>query len=1322
MARAQRTGWPPLGLLPRVLGPQGPRPPRQLSRKRSRHRCRSRRGAESSRTQPGPSAPPALLQPPRTRPAALPAALPAAPGPALGPAAPAPRSPVPLGSSLRSSPEATPPPSFSGLPPSSGAVAGTGAPLPALCSTSLCSSAGPGPAAAAAAEHTAGRGHGQARGADPARDRFSRVPVPSTLHPGPWPRCQCPGPAPLVPRARRWGRASPLLPTRIRTRRQQCVDQHRPPVHSLRAHTSRPVPSRPVPAPLRSAPLRQPLSSSAAPRRVEGCGWRGGAGQALQVTDTNSQPRPEGSNPEAHSQAFGCNIFPSSVAPAAKRAVAVLQQEDWGGGTCPLLFVQLNQLLSTPAGPVWRETARWIKFEEKVEEGGERWSTPHVPALPLHSLFQLRTCLQKGTMLLDLDASTFKEIIEKVLSEQTGDAELQPELGERLAALLLCQPQHQPTKTPLRLLTELCRAPCRGRDRACPEPRAQLSETPLQEQLRNRFKKKVPSGTEAAHIAVGEVEFLEKPFAAFIRLRQAVALGSLAEVALPSKFLFILLGPRAKAKAYQDIGRAMATLLTDELFQRVARRAEDREDLIAGIEAFLDELTVLPPGKWDPSARIPPLSCLSSPHRSILLTPLALESCSLKLLSLALLCHRTAAQPPDQQPHSNGETAAAGDRAGSGHLRLGEELERTGRLFGGLLQDIRRKAPWYGSDFRDALHPQCLSAVLYIYLATVTNAITFGGMLGDATDNMQGVLESFLGTAFTGSIFCLFSGQPLTILSSTGPMLVFERLLFSFSQDHGLEYLEFRLWIGLWVAFFGVVLVATEASHLVRYFTRFTEEGFCALISLIFIYDSLKKMLNLADTFPINWQYRLDNITSYSCVCNLSSAGHSSAGNDTLLPSPLYSWQPPTAPAGLSRTQCLAQGGQLLGTSCQYVPDVTLISFLLFGGTFFSCTALKHFRSSRYFPARVRKLVSDFAVIVAILASCTIDTILGLETPKLLVPSELKPTNPARGWIVFPFGANPWWVCLVSAVPAVLVTILIFMDQQITAVILNRREYKLQKGAGFHLDLLCISLLMVTTSATGLPWYVSATVISLAHMESLRKESATSAPGEHPEFLGIREQRLTGLAVFVLTGASVFMAPVLKHIPMPVLYGVFLHMGVAALNSIQLTGRVQLLLMPAKHQPDLTYLRHVPLRRVHLFTIIQLLCLALLWVVKSTVAAIIFPLMLLALVGIRKGLECIFSLHDLSWLDSLLPESAGKEAEGKLPGKLTEEEGTGEEVGDVLGALLFPGCPRGHHGGAAQRGRGWGRAGSAVGPSPCPLSSQLELMHRQGPEINISVN
>lgn len=55
-----------------------------------------------------------------------------------------------------------------------------------------------------------------------------------------------------------------------------------------------------------------------------------------------------------------------------------------------------------------------------------------------------------------------------------------------------------------------------------------------------------------------------------------------------------------------------------------------------------------------------------------------------------------------------------------------------------------------------------------------------------------------------------------------------------------------------------------------------------------------------------------------------------------------------------------------------------------------------------------------------------------------------QPTSPNRGWFVPPFGGNPWWVYLAAAIPALLVTILLFMDQQITAVIVNRKEHKLK--------------------------------------------------------------------------------------------------------------------------------------------------------------------------------------------------------------------------------------------------------------------------------------
>lgn len=66
-----------------------------------------------------------------------------------------------------------------------------------------------------------------------------------------------------------------------------------------------------------------------------------------------------------------------------------------------------------------------------------------------------------------------------------------------------------------------------------------------------------------------------------------------------------------------------------------------------------------------------------------------------------------------------------------------------------------------------------------------------------------------------------------------------------------------------------------------------------------------------------------------------------------------------------------------------------------------------------------------------------------LSTVKLCHLS-IQPTTNTRGWLISPLGSNPWWTVLAAAIPALLCTILIFMDQQITAVIVNRKENKLK--------------------------------------------------------------------------------------------------------------------------------------------------------------------------------------------------------------------------------------------------------------------------------------
>ncbi|KFM01425.1 Electrogenic sodium bicarbonate cotransporter 4, partial [Aptenodytes forsteri] len=914
-----------------------------------------------------------------------------------------------------------------------------------------------------------------------------------------------------------------------------------------------------------------------------------------------------------------------AVSPAAERLRYILGEDDEPPN--PTLFTEMDTLQHDGEEMEWKESARWIKFEEKVEEGGERWSKPHVSTLSLHSLFELRTCLQTGTVLLDLDGYSLPQIIDDVIEKQIEDGLLKPELREKISYVLLRKHRHQTKKpihrsladigksvssnTSLSLRLQLLRSGC-GKEGGKAKFWQLLPSPPSSfQQLKNKFIKKIPKDAEASNVLVGEVEFLEKPFVAFVRLLQATMLGGVTEVPVPTRFLFILLGPAGKAKSYNEIGRAIATLMVDDLFSDVAYRARDREDLIAGIDEFLDEVIVLPPGEWDPNIRI---------------------------------------EPPKKVPSAEKSAGGGGGGSDDGEMpevhEIGEELAWTGRFCGGLYLDIKRKLPWFPSDFYEGFHIQSISAILFIYLGCITNAITFGGLLGDATDNYQGVMESFLGTAMAGSMFCLFAGQPLIILSSTGPILIFEKLLFDFSKGNGIDYMEFRLWIGLHSALQCLILVATDASFIIKYITRFTEEGFSTLISFIFIYDAIKKMIGAFKYYPINSDFKPDYVTMYKCECiapdpapvapNTTNMSLYNAINLTAL-----DW------TQLSKKECLKYGGSLVGKSCKFVPDLALMSFILFFGTYSMTLTLKKFKFSRYFPTKLRKLVSDFSIFMSILMFVGLDVLFGLNTPKLQVPTDFKPTRVDRGWFVFPFGKNPWWVYLASALPALLVTILIFMDQQITAVIVNRKEHKLRKAAGYHLDLFWVGILMAICSFMGLPWYVAATVISIAHIDSLKMETETSAPGEQPQFLGVREQRVTGIIVFVLTGISVFLAPILKYIPMPVLYGVFLYMGVASLNGIQFWDRCKLFLMPAKHQPDYVFLRHVPLRRIHLFTLVQIVCLAVLWILKSTVAAIIFPVMILALILVRRLLDFVFSQHDLAWIDNIIPEKEKKKEDDK---------------------------------------------------------------------------
>uniref|UniRef100_A0A669D4Q2 Anion exchange protein n=1 Tax=Oreochromis niloticus TaxID=8128 RepID=A0A669D4Q2_ORENI len=787
------------------------------------------------------------------------------------------------------------------------------------------------------------------------------------------------------------------------------------------------------------------------------------------------------------------------------------------------LFVELNELIVEKDHEMrWKERARWIKFEEDVDDETDRWGKPHVASLSFRSLLELRRTITHGAILLDLEQTSLPGIahlvVETMIISDQIKAEDRPNV---LRALLL---KH-------RSVTRLTLA------LGCTHPATARSI---------KLLAKIPKDAEAVIVLVGCVEFLEQPAMAFVRLSEAVLLESVLEVPVPVRFIFVLLGPSQSNMDYHEIGRSFSTLMSDKNFHEVAYFADDRQDLLNGINEFLDYSIVIPPSDVE--------------GKDLLKTVADFQKQMLRKRKERELKNGGFVSPEEEE---EGEQEV-------------DPLKRSGMPFGGLIHDIRRRYPQYVSDLKDALDMQCIAAVIFIYFAALSPTITFGGLLGEKTEGMMGVTELIVSTATIGVIFSLFAGQPLLITGFSGPLLVFEEAFYKFCQVYNFEYLTGRVWIGFWLIFIVLVIVAAEGSFLVRYISPFTQEIFAFLISLIFIYETFSKLIKVFKEHPLMAVYPTD-----------------------------------------------ASGSQNLDGPIYNQPNTALLSLVLMMGTFFVAFFLRKFRNSRFLGGKARRIIGDFGIPISILVSVLVDyAITDTYTQKLNVPSGFSVTSPdKRGWFISPFGDKkpfPTWMMGASVVPALLVFILIFMETQITSLIVSKKERRLVKGSGFHLDLLLIVILGALCPLFGLPWLTAATVRSVTHVNALTVMSKATAPGEKPMIQEVKEQRLTGLLVAVLVGMSIVMTDILRLIPLAVLFGIFLYMGVTSLTGIQLYERITLMVTPAKHHPDHIYVTKVKTWRMNMFTIIQLACIVALWVVKSTAASLAFPFVLIMTVPLRR--------------------------------------------------------------------------------------------------------
>ena len=217
--------------------------------------------------------------------------------------------------------------------------------------------------------------------------------------------------------------------------------------------------------------------------------------------------------------------------------------------------------------------------------------------------------------------------------------------------------------------------------------------------VNNNTLKKM-TDTEAAVIYSGRPEFVQDQLFVLVRLKTAARMKHVTEIDdVPVRFVtFVCCGddydladPNSRCSG---LGYSLGSLLTDPSMVKALYHASCCNELAEAVDKHIVQSRMLPKNWNVKDLVLPPVVCVED------------------------------------------GTDQADEWLTYEERRETTGLVRTGKLFGGLVNDIKRKSKFYVSDFTQ-VNSQCISSVLFIYFATLAPLVAFGALLGKATNNRE---------------------------------------------------------------------------------------------------------------------------------------------------------------------------------------------------------------------------------------------------------------------------------------------------------------------------------------------------------------------------------------------------------------------------------------------------------------------------------------------------------------------------------------------------------------------------------------------------------
>ncbi|KAK6951926.1 hypothetical protein Daesc_006451 [Daldinia eschscholtzii] len=526
-------------------------------------------------------------------------------------------------------------------------------------------------------------------------------------------------------------------------------------------------------------------------------------------------------------------------------------------------------------------------------------------------------------------------------------------------------------------------------------------------------------------------------------------------------------------------------------------------------------------------------------------------------------------------------------------------------LFRGMVNDVRRRVPYYWSDWRDAWDYRVVPSTIYMYFANILPALAFSLDMFTKTNMQYGVNEVLLASVLGAVVFAILACQPLVIVGVTGPITVFNYTVYDIMRPTGTNYLAFMCWIGLWSLVFHWILAITNSCNWLRYVTRFPCDIFGFYVAFIYLQKGIQVLERFGDGAPFYLSIMvalLVFMVAYAC---------GELGGSPLFRHPVRVFLK------------------------DYGTPLTVIFF----------TGFVHFGRMK-----------------------------NVELERLPTSAAFFPTAD-RGWLV-----NFWDISVGDvfiAIPfAILLTILFYFDHNVSSLIAQGTEFPLRKPAGFHWDLFLLGLTTGVAGILGLPFPNGLIPQAPFHTESLcvtKLEADTEENGEAKGHYVLKrthvvEQRVSNLAQGLLTLGTMTgpLLIVLHLIPQAVLAGLFFIMGYQALEGNGITAKLLFLLRDHALTPGGHPLAGIRRRAaVWAFVAVELIAFGATFAITQTVAAVGFPVVILALIPVRAlVLPRVFTPHELAVLDAptaspFTMESVGGSYAASAPSAAaaTEQEG-----------------------------------------------------------------